>query len=191
MNLLRTACALLGAWLCLNAIAAESTGKSETERKVGAFDLLVITITGEKDLQTEFRVAATGTIQSPFLEDVEVSGLTPAELRIRLRELLMKDFFVDPQVVVTVKDFRADFVRVIGFVAKPGPITLPPDQKLDLYDIITMAGGTTRGAKNSVEYTHAGTTRSFKLDDLKKESDPAKKIWVQPGDTIEVRESPF
>jgi len=32
-------------------------------------------------------------------------------------------------------------------------------------------------------------TRTLKLDDLKKETDPAKKIWVQPGDIIEVKES--
>ncbi|HNQ89655.1 MAG TPA: polysaccharide biosynthesis/export family protein [Verrucomicrobiota bacterium] len=191
MRLPRTCAALLTALLGLGAIAAESPGTNESERKIGPSDLLVITITGEKDLQTEFRVAAVGTIQFPFLEEVEVAGFTPAELRVRLRELLMKDYFVDPQVIVSVRDYRTDFVRVIGQVLRPGPISLPPDQKLDLFDIIAMAGGTTRTAKNTVEYTHNGVMQKFKLDDLKKETDPAKRIWVQPGDTIEVRESAF
>lgn len=191
MNLPRLSAALLAASLSLGTTAAESIGTTEAERKISPSDLLMITITGEKDLQTEFRVAAGGTIQFPFLEDVQVAGLTPAELRVRLRELLMKDYFVDPQVVVSVKDYRSDFVRVIGQVLRPGPIALPADQKLDLFDIIAMAGGTTRTAKNTVEYTHNGVMQKFKLDDLKKEADPSKRIWVQAGDTIEVRESAF
>jgi len=191
MKLPSTCLALLSLSLALGARAAEPTGTTESDRKISPSDLLVITITGEKDLQTEFRVAASGTIQFPFLEDVEVAGLTPAELRVRLRELLMKDYFVDPQVIVSVKDYRTDFVRVIGQVLRPGPISLPADQKLDLFDIIAMAGGTTRTAKNTVEYTHNGVMQKFKLDDLKKEADPSKRIWVQPGDTIEVRESAF
>ena len=162
---------------------------TEPERRIAANDLLFITIVGERDLQTEFRVSSAGTIQFPFLDEVSVGGLTPAELRTRLRDLLMKDYFVDPQVIVTVKDYRSEFVRVVGQVNRPGAIPHTGEQKLDVYDIITMAGGVTGRARNSVEYTHKGITRTLKLDDLKKETDPSKKIWVQPGDIIEVKES--
>jgi len=173
----------IGTVICTEPIA--QVAGTEPERRVAANDLLFITIVGERDLQTEFRVSSAGTIQFPFLEEVSVGGLTPAELRARLRDLLMKDYFVDPQVIVTVKDYRSEFVRVVGQVNRPGPIP----QKLDVYDIITMAGGVTPRARNSVEYTRNGVTRTLKLDDLKKETDPAKKIWVQPGDIIEVKES--
>ena len=101
---------------------------------------------------------------------------------------LMKDYFVDPQVIVTVKDYRTEYVRVIGHVNRPGPIQLTGEQKLDVVDVIAMAGGPTPRAKNSVEYTHNGVTRTLKLDELKKETDPAKKVWVQPGDIIDVKE---
>ena len=177
----------IGTAICARPIA--QVAGTEPERRVAANDLLFITIVGERDLQTEFRVSSAGTIQFPFLDEVSVGVLTPAELRARLRDLLMKDYFVDPQVIVTVKDYRSEFVRVVGQVNRPGPIPHTGEQKLDVYDIITMAGGVTPRARNSVEYTRNGVTRTLKLDDLKKETDPAKKTWVQPGDIIEVKES--
>jgi len=189
------AVALVVAGLAMGCLAVQAqtaapfANRAETERKVAANDLLLITIVGERDLQSEFRVSSAGTIQFPFLDEIEVVGLTPGELRTRLRELLMKDYFVDPQVIVTVKDYRSEFVRVIGQVNRPGPIQITGEQKMDVIDIITMAGGTTIRARNAVEYTRNGVTRTLKLDELKKETDPAKKIWVQPGDIIDVKES--
>jgi polysaccharide export outer membrane protein len=168
---------------------AQGTPKTETERKIAPNDLLSIFIVGEKDLQTDFRVSSNGTIQFPFLEEVSVSSITPTELRLKLRELLMKDYFVDPQVTVTVKDYRTEFVRVIGQVNKPGPVALTGEQRLDVYDVIAMAGGLTPRARSAVEFTRNGVTRTLKLDDLKKETDPAKKVWVQPGDIIEVKDT--
>ena len=171
------------------AALAPPAARNDTERRIAANDLLYITIVGERDLQTEFRVSSLGSIQYPFLDEVPVAGLTPSELRVRLRELLMKDYFVDPQVIVTVKDYRTEYVRVIGNVNRPGPVTITGEQKLDIFDVIAMAGGTTARARNAVEYTHNGITRTLKLEDLKREVDPARKIWVQPGDIIDVKES--
>ena len=171
------------------AAPAPPAARNDTERRIAANDLLYITIVGERDLQTEFRVSSLGSIQYPFLDEVPVAGLTPSELRVRLRELLMKDYFVDPQVIVTVKDYRTEYVRVIGNVNRPGPVTITGEQKLDIFDVIAMAGGTTARARNAVEYTHNGITRTLKLEDLKREVDPARKIWVQPGDIIDVKES--
>jgi polysaccharide export outer membrane protein len=181
---------LLGViFLTVTGSAVAQTTRTETERKIASNDLLFITVVGERDLQTEFRVSSAGTIQFPFLDEVDVTGLTPGELRARLRELLMKDYFVDPQVIVTVKDYREEFVRVIGQVNRPGPVKLTGEQKMDVIDVIAMAGGTTLRARNAVEYTHNGVTKTLKLDELKRETDPAKKIWVQPGDIIDVKET--
>lgn len=170
---------------------AHAQEKGEGERKIAGNDLLVITIVGEKDLQTEFRVSTSGTIQFPFIDEVSVVGMTPSELRANLRGLLMKDYFVDPQVIVTVKDYRPEFVRVIGQVNRPGPAALTGEQRLDIFDVIAMAGGVTPRAKKEVEFTRGGVTKTLKLEDLKKETDPEKKIWVQPGDIIDVKESWF
>lgn len=151
----------------------------------------MITITGEAGLQTEFRVSSSGSIQYPFLNLIKALGLTPVELQGALRRELMKDHFVDPQILVTVTQYRQDFVRVIGQVNRPGPVALTGERQVDILDALAMAGGLTRLAKGSVEWTHEGVTRKLSLDRLKTERDPSKRIWLSPGDTIEVAERVF
>ena len=158
-----------------------------TDRKIVPQDLLQIVIVGET-LPTEYRVSASGTINFPFLEIVEVKGLTPREVDAKLTELLSKDYFVKPEVLVDIKEYRQDFIRMIGQVNRPGPIALKPEQQMDILDALSFAGGTTRLARNEVEFTRDGQRQTFSIDKLKRETDPAKKIWLKPGDIIEVRE---
>ncbi len=161
----------------------------EAWRKISPTDTLIITIVNESSLQTEFKVSASGAILFPFLEIVDVAGLTPPELSAKLRELLMKDYFVDPQVLVSVKDYRADFVTVVGQVGRPGPVGLTGERKYDILEAIALAGGTTRLASDTIEYTHKGMTRKLSYDKIKHEKDPEKRIFVEAGDIIEVKES--
>ena len=158
-----------------------------SDRKIAPQDLLFIVIVGES-LPTEYRVSASGTINFPFLEVVEVKGLTPRELDLKLEGLLSKDYFVRPEVLVDIKEYRQDFVRMIGQVNRPGPLTLKPEQQMDLLDALSFAGGTTRLAKGEVEFIRDGQRQVFSIEKLKRETDPAKKVWLRPGDIIEVKE---
>ena len=101
-------------------------------------------------------------------------------------------YLVDPQVIVTVKEYRTRTVLVIGQVNKAGLITLPGEQKLDILEAIAQAGDLTRSAnKKRIEVSRKGKTYKFALDDLKKESNPDKKFWLEPGDVIYIHESFF
>ena len=164
--------------------------KGNTDRKIEPQDLLNIYVVGEKDLPNEFRVSATGTIQFPFLETVDAQGRTPSELQAQIQEALAKDYFVNPQVIVSVKDYRKQFVRVIGQVTKAGLVELPSEQRFDVMDAIAAAGGLTNlGDKNKIIFTRKGETKRYTLKQLKAITDPAKKLWVEPDDIIEVGES--
>ena len=158
-----------------------------SDRKIAPQDLLQIVIVGES-LPTEYRVSASGTINFPFLEVVEVKGLTPREVDLKLEGLLSKDYFVKPEVLVDIKEYRQDFVRMIGQVNRPGPLTLKPEQQMDILDALSFAGGTTRLAKNEVEFIRDGQRQVFSIEKLKRETDPAKKVWLRPGDIVEVKE---
>lgn len=158
-----------------------------SDRKIAPQDLLQIVIVGES-LPSEYRVSASGTINFPFLEIVEVKGLTPREVDNKLTELLSKEYFVRPEVLVDIKEYRQDFVRMIGQVNRPGPLTLKPEQQMDLLDALSFAGGTTRLAKNELEFIRDGQRQTFSIEKLKRETDPSKKIWLRPGDIIEVKE---
>ena len=164
----------------------------EGDHKIAPLDILTIDVVGEKELSKELRVASSGTITFPFLGSVEVKGKTPAQVEDLLREKLGKDYLVDPQVIVTVKEYRTRIVTVLGQVNKEGVVALPAEQKMGILEAIAQAGGLARGAKkNRIEVTRKGNVFKFSLDELKKESNPEKKFWLEPGDGIYVYETFF
>ena len=73
-------------------------------------------VVGEKELSREFRVSSSGTITFPYLGNVEVKNKTPAEVETLLRVGLDKDYYVDPQVIVNVKEYRIRTFAVLGQV---------------------------------------------------------------------------
>ena len=110
------ACAV---WLLVGTLVA--WGQSpEQEYRIGAKDVLKITVWGHDDLSRTVVVAIDGTFQFPLVGDVQTAGLTVAEIGGRLKELLGRDYLVDPQVSVAVQEYRSQRVFVLGDAEKPG-----------------------------------------------------------------------
>jgi protein involved in polysaccharide export with SLBB domain len=171
---------------------ARTNEAAEGDHKIAPLDIITIDVVGEKDLSKELRVSTSGTITFPFLGSIEIKGKTPAEVERLLKEKLGKDYLVDPQVIITVKEYRSRTVSVIGQVNKPGVIALPAEQKLGILEAIAQAGDLAKSAnKNRIEVSRNGKTQKFTLDDLKKDINPEKKFWLEPGDVIYVHESFF
>ena len=171
---------------------ARTDEAAEGDHKIAPLDIIMIDVVGEKDLSKELRVSTSGTITFPFLGSIEVKGKTPAEVENLLKGKLGKDYLVDPQVIITVKEYRSRTVSVIGQVNKPGLIALPAEQKLGILEAIGQAGDLAKSAnKNRIEVSRKGKTQKFTLDDLKKDTNPEKKFWLEPGDVIYVHESFF
>jgi len=171
---------------------ARTDEAAEGDHKIAPLDIIMVDVVGEKDLSKELRVSTSGTITFPFLGSIEVKSKTPAEVESLLKEKLGKDYLVDPQVIITVKEYRSRTVSVIGQVNKPGVIALPAEQKLGILEAIAQAGDLAKSAnKNRIEVSRNGKTQKFTLDDLKKDTSPEKKFWLEPGDVIYVHESFF
>jgi hypothetical protein len=81
--------------------------------------------------------------------------------------------------------------RVLGEVKRPGTVSLGLGPRKDIIDAIAECGGFTDRARPQLEFTRDGVTRLLTFDELKAEADPAKKLWLQPGDTIEVKPKVF
>lgn len=162
------------------------------DRKIAPQDTILIEVFGEELLTKECKVQATGNIIYPLLESVEVAGKTTTEVALFLKDALDKDYLVNPQVTVTVKEYAIRSVNVGGQVEKPGALVIPAEQQWTILDAILYAGGFTRLAdKKKIEFTRRGKTQSFTFDQLKKNSEPPNAIMVEPGDLIFVRESLF
>ena len=194
-------CAMLGqaAYAQEAATTKAKTGtKVDTDRKIEALDMLTVNVFGEVEFSgtsnsgLALRVSSTGEVTLYLLGSVSVAGKTPAEAERHIRDLLKKDYIIDPHVLVLVKTYRVSNVTVMGQVGSPGLIDLPAERRLDILSGIAQAGGFTKLARTSkIDLTRAGVTQTYGLDELKRETNQAKKIWLSPDDLIYVHESAF
>ena len=173
------------ALLLASSVAFRASAQARSDYKIAPHDIIVIDVFGEKDLSKEFRVSATGTINYYFLGEVQVAGKTTSEVRETLTTDLNRDYLVDPQVSVDVKEYRIREVFVNGQVNKPGAIPLTGEQELNILGALSRAGGfTPRASENKIRFTRPGQLeRNFTFDQLK---DPKNNIILVPGDIIEV-----
>ena len=107
--------------------------------QVGPEDQLAIAIFGQDNLSRELRVNGQGEISMPLVGVVKVAGMTPQEVQKRLEELYNARFLVNPQITVTVKEFRHQRVAVTGAVAKPGSYEIIGPRTL--LEVLSLAGG--------------------------------------------------
>jgi len=82
--------------------------------------VLGITVWGQGDLSRDYGVDPDGFIPFPLIGRVKAAGSTPKELATQLTELLGKDYLVNPQVIVAVKEYLSQKVQVLGAAEKPG-----------------------------------------------------------------------
>ena len=177
---------------------AKAGAKVDTDRKIEALDMLTVNVFGEEEFSgtnnsgLELRVSSTGEVTLYLLGSVEVAGKTPAQAERHIRDLLKKDYIIEPHVLVLVKTYRVSNVTVMGQVASPGLIDLPAERRLDILSGIAQAGGFTKLARTSrIDLTRGGVTKTYDLEKLKKGAYPAKEIWLSPDDLIYVHESAF
>jgi polysaccharide export outer membrane protein len=138
-------------------------------------------------------VNTSGTISYAWLSNVEVAGRTAAEVEQHIRKLLDQDYLVNPTVLVQVKEYRAREVTVMGQVNKPGAVAIPAEQPLTIVEAIARAGSIAKGGDaNKIYFTRRGKEKvKLSLDQLSRITDPARQLYVQPGDVIDVGEKVF
>jgi polysaccharide export outer membrane protein len=115
---------------------------------IGARDVLKINVYGQNDMSRHYDVSDDGTITFPLIGSLRCAGLTEAQVAEALTTLLSKDYLVNPQVSVTVAEYRSQKVLVLGDVARPGPYAL--SGRTTLLDIVTQAGAFAGSATKQV-----------------------------------------
>jgi polysaccharide export outer membrane protein len=167
---------------------------ADSGRRIGVGDQLVIHVLGEKEMDAPRRVPEDGVINYFFVGDVKVLGKTTAEVEKELKELLDRDYLVNPQVIVEIEKYDEQYVSVAGQVGRPGRVALPPDHSVDVIEAIAQAGDFTRLAKKSdikLRRAKTGEVKRYTYDELQKNIQAGKKIVVEPGDVITVGERVF
>lgn len=114
--------------------------------RIGAADVLRITVWEHEALNSTVPVRPDGMISLPLLNDVRAAGLTPLELREELI-LRLAEFIGSPELSVIVEDVRSRAVSVLGEVDEPG--RYPFQGHLSVLEAIAIAGGFTEFASPS------------------------------------------
>ena len=115
---------------------------------IGVNDILSVSIFagGKTQESLEIAVSTGGTIRFPFLGEIRAAGLTVPQLVTLVSRPLAEDYFVNPQVIIRVKEFKSQKVYITGAVATPG--LYPLEQSVTLLELIARAGGVTKERGN-------------------------------------------
>jgi polysaccharide export outer membrane protein len=119
---------------------ALSSVRDFKDYQVGPEDVLGISCLGTDKLNAEVRVNGQGEISLLLVGVVKVEGLTTNEIEKKLAHLYKEgNYLRNPQIMVSVKEFRHQRVAVTGAVNKPDSYALIGPRSL--LDVLGMAGG--------------------------------------------------
>ena len=107
---------------------------------IGPGDVLEISVWQDERLNRKVVVPPDGVISYPLIGDINVKGLTVADLRKIITERL-KDYIPDAIVTVMLVEINNLKAYVIGKVNSPGEY--PIDLDTNVMQILAMAGGLT------------------------------------------------
>lgn len=176
----------LGILLACGCIEAQS--RVSSDYKLQPEDVLRIAVYDEPSLLLEgLRVSGTGNITFPLLGEIPVKNKTTLEIQKDIERRLRDGFIKKPSVNVIVLTYNEQSYTIMGEVMIDGIYPLPSEKKIDLVEAIANAKGFTPNAKQSkIELFRDGEKRVFDFKDLLKIKDPNKKIFIKPGDKIQV-----
>jgi polysaccharide export outer membrane protein len=128
----------------LLALVVPSSALAQSEYVVGPQDVLSITVFDTPELTGKFTVAADGTIAYAMLGRIKAEGLTLRALENELKRLLTGDYLKNPQVTVSIDQYRSQRVFVHGEVRTPG--TYPLQGDMTIMEALAAAGSATATA---------------------------------------------
>jgi len=113
--------------------------------RIGAGDVLQIVVWKEPDASVpSVVVRADGKISVPLIKEVEVLGMSPAEVETMLAAKLSQ-FIHGADVTVVPKEIHSQKIYLLGAVKREGPVIL--QSSMTVLQAITEAGGLTEFAK--------------------------------------------
>lgn len=179
--------------------ATESRG--EPDYRLAPRDQIVFEMFNEPDIKTTQRLSSQGEMTLPLIGSVTLAGTTLREAEQQIRERYVAGgFYVDPHVILSVAEYGAHFVTVLGQVNRPDRVELPIEAStVGLVEAITQAGGFTRLARTEAvqitRQTAQGTERHMTIDVReflgRRGSGGVDEFLLYPGDVVFVPERIF
>lgn len=86
---------------------------------LGPDDVVEIIVMRHPEFSGTYPINLEGKIQYKFVGDIEVTGLTKKELEEKIKEII-SGFVINPEVNVTILEYRSKVIYVLGEVGRPG-----------------------------------------------------------------------
>ena len=178
-------------------VVATPTQQAEPAERQNSYrlrprDFIRVLVINEPDTQIERRINSDGTVDIPFLKKlVPVAGLTLTQAQVELANQF-KVYFKKPQVTISIVSYAERRVYVSGYVGKPGPVSIPPEETLTLGRALAMAGGVLpRGNRSDVaiKRTREGTPLVITKDVRRIDDGDEPDFVLEDEDQIYVRDS--
>jgi len=168
---------------------------AQTDYRIGAQDVLNITVFGESELSGKYTVEQDGTFTFPLVGRVKAGGVTLREFEQVLKQQLTDGFLKNPQVSIGIETYRSQRILVMGEVRSPGEYLLTSD--MTLLAALLRAGGPTPAASHDAVIVRSrrvvgngeggGEAEIIKIDLSELQAgNTALNITLQDGDTVNV-----
>jgi protein involved in polysaccharide export with SLBB domain len=180
---------LLATFLALFAVVVSAHAQA-TLRVGDPVELKISGVPADEQSQVNnmYTVDAGGTINLPYINKVQASGLTPAQLASAIEgSYRSSKIYTNPTITILMQP-AARFVNVGGAVRAPSRVPFTED--MTLLTAINAAGGFNDFAdQRKVRVLRGSEVRIYDVRQSRR--DPSKDIRLQPGDRVEVPQSFF
>jgi polysaccharide export outer membrane protein len=166
-----------------------------TGYKIGPADILAASVFagGERQVDVELTVSEQGFVNFPFIGSVKAGGMTSSEMEKKLVIPLERDYFVNPQVHIQVKEYHSLHFFISGAVKMPGKYVMQAATKI--MDLVAKAEGVTQDSGNIAYIMRDGTggtvsgngkTEPLKVDLIKllDGGDMRQNVALVAGDSV-------
>ncbi len=124
--------------------------KTVNDYLLGPGDIIEITVVGIPGLdKKQFALDGQGGISVPYLGQVDLLGVTTRDAEFKLARLFAASLLEDPQVTISIREYRSQYYYIMGAVNRPGKYAL--SQSTDLLDALSLAGGLTDKADSKIK----------------------------------------
>lgn len=157
---------------------------------IGIEDVIEISVWKNPDLSKTVMVRPDGMISLPLVGELKAAGLTPAQLRDSLNEVL-KEYQETVVTSVIVQEVNSYRIFILGEVMSPGTYTMT--RKMSLIQAIAIAGGFNPYASRKIVLVREnGNSIAEKIeisfdDIIDTDARRDKNLILKSGDTVFVQ----
>ena len=149
-------------------------------------DSFTMSVFGESDIKLSSKIGKTGALSFPLIGQVDIRGLTVPEAEQKLRELYMKDYYVDPKISLLITGYHTKHFHISGAVEHPGSHAFPEEGAINLGQAVAMCGGIDQDGDIKAITVFKRKIAGFKTYDLASQGG----VELDPGDTVVVPRLP-